>query len=109
MDMGFCFPGTGTSGDLPPRPECAPLWHEKLLQVMPNIALTILIGKYALERYAPELPGSTMATQIIGFRAILPNRFPLVHPSPRNRIWLRKNPWFLNDVIPELQKRVRAI
>ena len=109
MPMGFCFPGTGASGDLPPRPECAPLWHEKLLRVMPNIALTVLIGKYALDRYAPELPGDTMTTRIAGFRALLPNRFPLVHPSPRNGIWLRKNPWFMTDLIPELRKRVLTV
>lgn len=107
MPMGFCYPGTGASGDLPPRPECAPLWHERLLAVMPQITLTLLIGQYALDRYAADLPGRTLTERIAGYRTIMPTRIPLVHPSPRNGIWLRRNQWFVDDVIPQLRAAVR--
>jgi len=109
MPMGFCYPGSGTAGDLPPRPECAPLWHDRLRQAMPHIDLTILIGRFALERYASDLPGTTLTEQVSNYRSIAPQRFPVVHPSPRNGIWLKKNPWFEQDVIPELQAAVRRV
>ncbi|MEZ4744899.1 MAG: uracil-DNA glycosylase family protein [Calditrichia bacterium] len=109
IPMGFCYPGKGSSGDLPPRPECAPLWHDRLFGQMPNVQLTLLIGQYAQGRYLPENPHKNLTETVRHFRDYLPEYLPLPHPSPRNRFWLAKNPWFAEDVIPELQRRVAAI
>jgi len=106
MPMGFCYPGKGASGDLPPRPECAPLWHTKLLPEMKNIVLTLLIGQYAQKYYLGELFQSTITENVKNYKKFLPSYLPLVHPSPRNKIWQKKNPWFELSVIPELQKIV---
>lgn len=108
MPMGFCYPGKGKSGDLPPRPECAPAWHRQVLERLPNIQLTLLIGNYAQQYY---LAGEykTLTQRVQNWREFAPSAFPLVHPSPRNQLWLRKNPWFEADVIPELQKRVAQL
>ncbi len=109
VPMGFCYPGKGKGGDLPPRPECAPLWHDRLLAQMPSIELTLLIGAYAQGRYLGDLAASTLTDTVRGFRQHLPRYLPLVHPSPRNKLWLKKNPWFERDVVPELRRRVRGI
>jgi len=108
MPMGFCYPGKGKSGDLPPRPECAPLWHEKMLAAMPGIALTIYIGRYAIDHY---LPGryDTITAAAQDYAALLPKQIALPHPSPRNNIWLKKNSWFEKDVLPRLKRRVRRV
>ncbi|MBX2847004.1 MAG: uracil-DNA glycosylase family protein [Acidiferrobacterales bacterium] len=108
MPMGFCYPGRGKSGDLPPRPECAVTWHRQLIEQLPNIQLTLLIGNYAQQYY---LPGQhkTLTERVLKWRDFSPNVFPLVHPSPRNQLWLRKNPWFELNVIPHLQKRVAEL
>lgn len=102
MPMGFCFPGTGKSGDLPPRPECAPLWHEKLLAELPNIQLTLLIGQYAQKHYLSNAE-KTLTETVRQWQRWAPEKFPLPHPSPRNQMWLKRNDWFEADVIPALQ------
>ncbi|MFN0175100.1 MAG: uracil-DNA glycosylase family protein [Saprospiraceae bacterium] len=109
MPMGFCYPGTGKTGDLPPRPECAPLWHEKLLTIMSNSRLILLIGQYAQNYYLGDKAKSTLTETVYNFKNYLPEYFPLPHPSPRNNIWQAKNEWFEHGVLPELKKRVQNI
>jgi uracil-DNA glycosylase family 4 len=109
MPMGFCYPGKGKSGDLPPRTECAPLWHQRLLEKMKKASLTILIGQYAQQYYLPIQPKITLTETVKNFQTYLPAFLPLPHPSPRNNIWQAKNPWFDLEVIPELQKLVKQI
>ncbi len=106
VPMGFCYPGKGKDGDLPPRPECAPLWHNPLLAEMANLELTILIGTFAQNYYLKERAKKTLTETVGAFQAYLPSYFPLPHPSPRNRFWLGKNLWFEDEVVPILQKRV---
>lgn len=108
VPTGLCFPGTGRNGDLPPRPECAPLWHAPLLAAMPDVQLTLLIGSHAQKFYLRENGKSTLTETVAAYQAYLPRYFPLPHPSPRNRLWLKKNPWFEADVLPELRRRVQA-
>ena len=108
MPMGFCYPGKGTSGDLPPRKECAPLWHPQLLQHLPNIKLTLLIGQYAQNRYCPEQKGS-LTDRVKQWQEYAPDRLPLPHPSPRNRHWFAKNPWFEKEVVPWLRQRTAQL
>lgn len=105
VPMGFCYPGRGRSGDLPPRPECAPRWHQALLEGMPQIQLTLLIGQYAQRRYLPQAYTSLTAA-VRDWRCHLPQYFALPHPSPRNNIWLRRNPWFDTEVLPALRQRI---
>ncbi|MBU2937959.1 uracil-DNA glycosylase family protein [Lacinutrix sp. C3R15] len=109
MPMGFCYPGKGKTGDLPPRKECAPQWHEALLQEMPNIALVLLIGLYAQKYYLQEDAKRTLTETVANYKEYLPEYFPIPHPSPNNRFWKGKNPWFEEDVVPELQKEVQKI
>lgn len=108
LPMGFCYPGTGKSGDLPPRPECAPAWREPLLSHLKNIRLMLVIGQYA---QAYHLPGAgTSLTDIVrAWRQYWPHTLPLPHPSPRNNLWLKRNPWFEAEVIPALQAQVATI
>ncbi|ELE2043285.1 uracil-DNA glycosylase family protein [Vibrio vulnificus] len=108
MPMGFCYPGRGQSGDLPPRKECAPLWHEALLKHLPNIELTLLIGQYAQNRYLSNKP-KTLTETVQNWQAWLPDYLPLPHPSPRNTLWLRKNPWFEEQTVPYLRQQVRQL
>lgn len=108
MPMGFCYPGRGKSGDLPPPPECAPLWHERLRQHMPDIDLVLLIGSYAQNHYLGR-SRETLAQRVQRWRDFAPDYFPLPHPSPRNTLWLKKNPWFDDEVVPALRKRVGEI
>lgn len=105
MPMGFCYPGKGSSGDLPPRPECAPLWHEVLFSFMKKIDLTILIGQYSQAYYLGERRKESLTATVKSFKEYLPQYLPLPHPSPRNRIWLRKNKWFEKELLPVLRKR----
>lgn len=109
IPMGFCYPGKGTSGDLPPRPECAPLWHSKLMAFLPNAELVLLIGQYAQHYYLKEKAKSTLTETVHNFKTYLPKYFPLPHPSPRNNIWQAKNEWFGEEVLPELKKRIKKI
>jgi uracil-DNA glycosylase len=109
MPMGFCYPGKGTSGDLPPRPECAPLWHGKVLSQMKNIKLTILIGQYAQKFYLGKDFNPSITENIKNYKKFMPTYLPLVHPSPRNRIWQMKNPWFEKKIIPVLREKVKEV
>jgi uracil-DNA glycosylase len=109
MPMGFCYPGAGTSGDLPPRPECAPLWHPSLLAHMKFVQLTLLIGQYSQAYYLGEDAGENLTETVRRHREFLPRFLPLPHPSPRNRIWLKKNPWFEKEVLPVLKKQIARI
>lgn len=109
MPMGFCYPGKGKSGDLPPRPECAPKWHPALLEKMKNIKLTLLIGKYAHDYYLGAKSYESLTDNVKHFHEFLPGFFPLVHPSPRNKLWQKKNPWFKKEVVPELQNTVHLL
>ncbi len=109
VPMGFCYPGKGKSGDLPPRPECAPLWHESLFNHMPNLEFIILIGQYAQKYYLKDTAKRTLTDTVRSFDEYLPRFFTLPHPSPRNRFWLTKNPWFTIDVVPVLQSMVKKI
>jgi uracil-DNA glycosylase len=104
VPMGFCYPGKGKSGDLPPRLECAPQWHQSLFDRMPNLQLVILIGMYAQNYYLQKTAKKTLTETVRNYKEYLPNYFVLPHPSPRNRFWLTKNPWFDKSVVPELQK-----
>ena len=109
MPMGFCFPGTGKSGDLPPRPECAPLWHGQLLQRMPHVKLILLIGSYAQDYYLGDRMKESLTDTVRHFKTYLPKYFPLPHPSPRNNIWQAKNDWFKSEVLPALKRKTDGI
>lgn len=109
LPMGFCYPGTGKSGDLPPRPECAPQWHDKLWQYMPNIQLTLLIGQYAQKYYLKNKLKKSLTESVKYYREYLPDHFMLPHPSPRNNIWRAKNRWFETEVLPVLQEKVHQV
>lgn len=109
MPMGFCYPGQGKSGDLPPRHECAPLWHDRILQELQEVRLTLLVGQYA-QKYMLDLPSSVTLTHTVkDYRNYLPQYLPIPHPSPRNFIWMNKNPWFTAEVIPHLRDIVEGI
>lgn len=107
VPMGLCYPGRGTGGDMPPRPECAPLWHGKLRALMPQLQLTLLIGAYAQAYYLGGARKATLAETVRSWREYGPF-IPMPHPSPRNRMWLRKNAWFEAEVVPAIRKRVKA-
>jgi uracil-DNA glycosylase len=109
VPMGFCYPGKGKSGDLPPRKECAPLWHERLLHQMKSVELVLLIGKYAQDYYLPELTKDTLTATVKNYKAYLPKYFVLPHPSPRNNIWQARNPWFGTEVLPSLKEHVNSL
>jgi len=106
IPMGFCYPGKGKTGDLPPRPECAPQWHPPLFKELKNVELVILIGMYAQKYYLGKTAKKTLTETVKHYNNYLPKFFPIPHPSPRNRFWLTKNPWFDMDVLPELKRRV---
>ena len=106
MPMGFCYPGKGKSRDLPPRPECAPQWHQPLFNIMNNVELVILIGMYAQKYYLKENTKRTLTETVANYKHYLPKYFTLPHPSPRNRFWLTKNPWFNEEVLHVLRERV---
>ncbi len=107
LPMGFCFPGTGPTGDLPPRPECAPAWRSELLAHLKSVRLTLVIGQYAQAYHLPEA-GSSVTEVVQSWREHLPSVIPLPHPSPRNNRWLTKNPWFEAELLPVLRARVAA-
>ena len=110
VPMGFCYPGTDArGGDRPPRPECAPLWHGRLIGPMGGVALTLLVGSYAQARYLPGGRSRSLAERVAGWRAYAPTRFPLPHPSWRNTAWLKRHPWFEAEVLPALRARVAAV
>ncbi|MEW9625439.1 uracil-DNA glycosylase family protein [Rhodanobacter geophilus] len=106
VPMGFCFPGTGKDGDLPPRPECAPTWHPLLLPCLTQVRLTLAIGQYAQAGLLGERRGRTLTDTVLAWREHLARGvLPLPHPSPRNRLWLTRNPWFEAELLPELRRQ----
>jgi uracil-DNA glycosylase len=107
--MGFCYPGKGKGGDLPPRPECVVTWHDQLFAMLEGLELKLLIGQYSQKAYLGSHRKSTLTETVRSFNDYLPEFFPLPHPSPRNGIWMRKNPWFEKEVIPALQEKVRPL
>lgn len=109
IPMGFCYPGTGKNGDLPPRPECAPLWRARLLSQMPRIELTLVIGAYAQAWHLGAGRKKTLAATVSSWRDYGPRLIPLPHPSPRNMRWFKNNPWFEAGVVPYLQERIASL
>ena len=105
LPMGFCYPGTGKSGDLPPRKECAPAWRDKLLACLPKLEMTLLIGQYAQAHHLPKT-NATLTDTVKNWRDYWPRIVPLPHPSPRNNIWLQRNAWFERDLVPVLQQQI---
>ena len=109
VPMGFCYPGSAERGDLPPRPECAEHWHDKLLSHLPAIRLRLVIGTYAQRYYLGKARQKSLTETVRHWRDYQPEVIPLPHPSPRNNIWLKRNPWFGTDLLPELSKRVASL
>ena len=107
MPMGFCYPGKGKSGDLPPRTECAPKWHGELLKNLPNIQCTLLIGQYAQNYYLKD-SYPTLTERVQHWKEFAPKYYVLPHPSPRNQPWIKRNSWFEKELIPDLQNRIRS-
>ena len=105
VPMGFCYPGSASSGDKPPRPECAPLWHESLLDELADDRLEIIIGSYAQKRYILDRK-ATLTETVANWATYLPGQVVLPHPSPRNQHWLTRNPWFETDTLPAIQQRI---
>ena len=106
VPMGFCYPGKGKSGDLPPRHECAETWMEPILEKLPKRQITLLIGQYAQAWFLKSEKKATLTERVKNWKTYLPEYFVLPHPSPRNNIWLKKNPWFEKKLVPQLQMRV---
>ena len=106
LPIGLCFPGSGPRGDAPPRSECAPLWHPKLRALLPKVRLTLLIGQYAQAYYLGKRRKKTLRETVLAYAEYLPEFLPLPHPSPRNQLWLKQNPWFVKEVVPLLKIRV---
>jgi len=109
VPMGFCYPGTGKSGDLPPRKECAPQWHQLIMDQMKDIELILLIGKYAQDYYLKKTAKKNLTETVRNFYEYLPRYFVLPHPSPRNNIWMKKNEWFAEDLLPILKKETKRV
>jgi len=110
VPMGFCFPGSGRGGDLPPRPECAPTWHPRLLPLLKHVQLRLAIGQYAQAGLLGETRGATLTETMLAWRGHLARGvLPLPHPSPRNRLWLKRNPWFETELIPVLRTEVARV
>lgn len=109
LPMGFCYPGRGKSGDLPPTPECAKLWRQKLLPLLPNIRITLLIGAYSQKWHLAGMKKPTLTATVQHWQDYWPDQFPMPHPSPRNNIWLKKNSWFESDVIPILKHQIMTV
>ena len=109
VPMGFCYPGTGKSGDLPPRPECADNWRKQLLAELSGVELTIVIGQYAIAWHLGAAAEKTLTATVKAWQTHWPSKIVLPHPSPRNNIWLKKNPWFEAELLPPLKARVAAL
>lgn len=110
VPMGFCFPGTGRGGDLPPRPECAPAWHPRLLPLLKQVQLTLAIGQYAQAGLLAARRGKTLTDTVQAWRSHLQQGvLPLPHPSPRNQMWVKRNPWFEAELVPVLRREVQKI
>ena len=109
VSMGFCYPGKASGGDKPPRPECAPTWHDRVMEELPEDRLTLLVGTYAQRAYLPDTKSWTMRERILRFREFLPHFLPLPHPAWRSTLFMRDNPWFEAEVLPELRQRVAKL
>ncbi|MEO1019333.1 MAG: uracil-DNA glycosylase family protein [Pseudomonadota bacterium] len=109
IPMGFCYPGKGKSGDLPPRPECAPQWHAQLLTHLPKLELVLLIGQYAQKYYLKTKAAANLTDTVRRFGECPEPYFPLPHPSPRNIGWFKRNPWFDKELVPELRRRIDTL
>lgn len=109
IPMGFCYPGTGSSGDLPPRKECAPEWHQSLSEQMQEVRLTLLIGAYAQKYYLGKEMKQNLTETVRASHEYYPKYIALPHPSPRNNIWMKKNPWFISEILPLLRSALRSI
>ncbi|MCB1215402.1 MAG: uracil-DNA glycosylase family protein [Deltaproteobacteria bacterium] len=108
LPMAFCYPGSGQSGDLPPRPECAPAWREAILKQLKHVQLTLVLGKYA-QAYHFQKKQASLTQLVQAWRDDWPKKVPLPHPSPRNQLWIRKNPWFEKELLPALKKQVLQV
>ena len=109
VPMGFCYPGKGNNGDLPPRPECASLWMDKIIASLKHKQLTLLIGQYSQNFFLNDITKRTLTERVKHYQEYLPDYVVLPHPSPRNNIWLKKHPWFMKHNLPMLQKTIRSI
>ena len=109
LPMAFCFPGTGKSGDLPPRPECAEAWRRPMLGYLEQVELTLIIGRYARDWHLPDRESESLTETIKDWRSLAPSIIPLPHPSPRNNRWLKQNPWFAQDLLPVLKDRISGL
>lgn len=107
MPSGFCYPGKATGGDKPPRPECAPRWHPRLLEHLPNVQFVLLVGQYAQKRYLPRGFAPNLTEAVRRWREAPAGYFPLPHPAWRSRLWMANHSWFEAEVLPELQARVQ--
>jgi uracil-DNA glycosylase len=109
VPTGLCYPGSGARGDLPPRAECAPLWQPRFRAALTEIRLTLLVGLHAQAYHLGTRRRATLADTVRAYRDYLPEFFPLPHPSPRNRLWLARHPWFETEVVPALRRRLRRL
>ena len=109
VPMGFCYPGRGNSGDLPPRPECSKTWHHRLLPLMPEVKLVLAIGQYAQVYFLGDTRKKSLTDTVQAWHEYTPRVFPLPHPSPRNVAWFKHNPWFDAEVLPALREQVSAV
>ena len=109
LPMGFCYPGTGKSGDLPPRPECAPAWRESVLESLNNVKMTVIIGSYAIKYHVSDGRNISLTQRVSEWKSMFPKQIILPHPSPRNNRWLKQNPWFEKDVLPDFQSEIAKI
>ena len=109
VPMGFCYPGRGGGGDSPPRPECARTWHPRLIPLLKNVRLTLLIGQYAQAYFLRDRRQATLTATVRAFSDYLPDYLPIVHPSPRNQGWFKRNTWFEKDLLPVLRERVHEL
>jgi uracil-DNA glycosylase len=109
VPMGFCYPGRGKGGDLPPRAECATTWRKALLSHLTNIELTVVVGRYAIDWHINPPRSATLGAVVAQWREHWPQLVPLPHPSPRNTKWLRSRPWVEAEIVPQLQSRIRAL
>jgi len=109
LPMGFCYPGRGRGGDLPPPRRCADTWREPLLAQLEAVELTLLVGRYAIDWHLRPPRGRSLTETVRQWRRYAPDRLPLPHPSPRNNRWLRDRPWFEAEVVPYLRERVAAL
>ncbi len=109
VPMGFCYPGTGRSGDLPPRSECRKLWHDRIFALLPRLELRLVIGQYAQSYHLAGRTRASLTDTVAAWREFAPALYPLPHPSPRNQLWLKRNPWFAEELLPDLRTTVARV